>query len=174
MRTTFSVALLMGLALAQVGWNPWGDDPVTPDPSPAPEEDTRPAECAADIVTIDGDIEDIEMDCDQKAVDASSLQAQLNLTQGDIENLVEQNRENTVGLAGLEQLDMLLSKAGTPPAPDTGMIPDLGVRVNGLTDSIGASDDTTVAPNETIAKKLERLSVKLDTIKGLMLRIDQA
>ena len=42
------------------------------------------------------------MDCDQKAVDASSLQAQLNLTQGDIENLVEQNRENTVGLAGLE------------------------------------------------------------------------
>ena len=69
---------------------------------------------------------------------------------------------------------MLLSKAGTPPAPDTGMIPDLGVRVNGLTDSIGASDDTTVAPNETIAKKLERLSVKLDTIKGLMLRIDQA
>jgi len=64
-------------------------------------EDTRPAECAADLETIDDDIEAIEENCAAKSTLTEIFGAFLNLAQGDVENLVEQNRENTIGLAGL-------------------------------------------------------------------------
>ena len=100
MKTCFSVAALIGFAAAGYGtqnpyWNTNGGGGL-PNPDP---EDPRPAECAAEVSTLENQLSDIEDICDGQKQALAGLDAMCSAMGTTINSLVSSTDDNQTAIA---------------------------------------------------------------------------